>query len=94
MKLKELLENMNILDNDSIIFTEKKPKWLPDSEAIVSYEDEIVFGEFTYFLEVYLAKEVVEVWSKWRSGQKPNIEDICEAVIYYAEYDAYLPADL
>ena len=44
-----------------------------------------------YLLEVFLAKEVVEVWSKWRNGRNPTALDKCAAVIYYAENDAYLP---
>ena len=46
----------------------------------------------SYLLEVSLAKEVVQVWSEWRDGRRPTAIDKCEAVIYYAEHDAYLPA--
>jgi hypothetical protein len=48
---------------------------------------------FNYFLEVYLAKEVIDVWRNWRGGREPNLAQMCEALIFYASRDAYLPVD-
>jgi hypothetical protein len=45
-----------------------------------------------YLLEVSLAREVLEVWTAWRDGRRPTISEACEAIIYYASNDAYLPA--
>jgi hypothetical protein len=45
----------------------------------------------SYFLEVETAKDVIRVWRSWRNGQEPSDDEACEALAYYAEYDAYLP---
>lgn len=44
-----------------------------------------------YLLEVFLAKEVLGVWSQWRNGCIPSSDERCEAVIHYAKNDAYKP---
>jgi hypothetical protein len=46
---------------------------------------------YNYLIEVGLAKEVLQVWSAWRSGEEPSASDTCAAVIYYAVNDTYLP---
>jgi hypothetical protein len=75
----------------------KRP-WTPESEAIV-LSDETIGGvsvsapEFAYLLEVNLAKEVIEVWSSWRGGAVPSLDQATRAVIHYAEYDAWQPLD-
>jgi hypothetical protein len=46
---------------------------------------------FEYLLEVDAALSVLEVWSAWREGLRPTPEEAAEAVIHYAERDAYLP---
>jgi hypothetical protein len=44
-----------------------------------------------YVLEVSLMRNVLKVWSAWRNGAAPSIPQACEAVLHYAERDAYLP---
>ena len=44
-----------------------------------------------YVLGISLMKDVIEVWSAWRNGAVPGIPQACEAVLHYAERDAYLP---
>lgn len=44
-----------------------------------------------YLLEVPIIKEVLKVWSSWRGGRTPTVDEAAEAVAHYAEYDAYLP---
>lgn len=46
-----------------------------------------------YFLEVDLVREAIEVWSKWRNGATPTLDEAVAAVIYYGEQDAYLPCE-
>lgn len=68
-----------------------------DCEAIVLAE-EVIDGaapstpEFSYVLEVEIAKEVLDVWSLWRHGAVPTTTEAVDAVIYYSANDAYLPA--
>ena len=45
------------------------------------------------FLEVDIAKEAVRVWSEWRGGITPTLEDKLAAVIHYALNDSFLPVD-
>jgi len=44
-------------------------------------------------LEVALAREAIDVWSRWRPGRAPTLEDKVAAVTHYAQNDAWLPVD-
>jgi hypothetical protein len=98
MTLLELLTNLRDLDDTLNIFAEADPEWSAESKAALcvpredgSAEPPTEAAGMTYLLDVGLAKEVVEVWRAWRGGRVPSPEDVCEAVIFYAKYDAYLP---
>jgi len=39
---------------------------------------------------VFLAEEIIQVWREWRGNREANGSDKCDAVLYYAENDAYL----
>jgi hypothetical protein len=70
--------------------------WAPSADAVVLQGDETPPGLVTasghhYVLEVHLAIEAVEIWSEWRGGIIPTPEEAMQAVIYYAEHDAYQP---
>jgi hypothetical protein len=73
----------------------RKP-WTPASPCLVLTE-EAVNGharstpDYAYLLEIDLAREVLAVWSDWRSGVAPSPEEAARAVIHYAEHDAYEP---
>jgi hypothetical protein len=73
--------------------------YVPRDELVVSKstpallvlaEDESP-ASWRYLLEVLIAREVLEVWSAWRDGRIPSVEEACEAIIYYADNDAYQP---
>ena len=49
---------------------------------------------FAYLLEAELVQQVIAVWSRWRDGAQPTGLQKCEAVLYFATYDAYLPRDI
>ncbi len=94
MILSELLEKLEDFDDDSTIYAERNPEWSASSRAVIcsqSEDGEIVDApkDLSYFLEVDIAKEVIEVWKEW-CGRNPSTEDKCRAVIYYAENDAYI----
>jgi len=96
MKLADLMEQLDSLDDALTIYAERNPDWSANSLAVALPEPEEggVPDEaqgMSYLLEVFLAKDVVQAWSGWRGGRKPSVKDKCEAVIYYAERDAYLP---
>jgi hypothetical protein len=46
-----------------------------------------------YLLEVFLIHDVLETWSAHNAGARPSPRQACEAVIYYAEHDAWLIPD-
>src|SRR5947208_16365663 len=78
------------------IFAERP--WGFDSRAIVACEDAIngalpTEPQYWYVLEVGIAKEVLAVWSAWRSGESPTMEQATAAVIHYALHDAYRPVE-
>lgn len=96
MMVSDVLTNLSAYDDDLTIYAVTDPEWTACSEAIVAREldDGSIPQEaagLQYFIEVYLAKDVLRVWSDWRAGTTPTAEQACEAVIYYAVNDAYLP---
>ena len=96
MTLIELIDQLDSIDDDLAIYAVKNPDWSADSLAVVcpEPEDGSVPDEargMSYLLEVFLAKEVIEDWGEGRGGRGATAQDQCEAIIYYAENDAYLP---
>jgi hypothetical protein len=65
----------------------------PHSAAMVCVEPEDGGGPagLAYLLEVDLARDVLDVWARWREGKEPTPEEAARAIIYYAEHDAYEP---
>jgi hypothetical protein len=65
----------------------------PHSAAMVCVESEDGASPtgLSYLLEVDLARDVLDVWARWRDGQEPTPEEATQAVIYYAVHDAYEP---
>jgi hypothetical protein len=71
----------------------RKP-WTPDSPCLVLSEDAVngharSAPDYAYLLEIDLVRDVLAVWSDWRSGVAPSPEEATRAVIHYAEHDAY-----
>ena len=65
----------------------------PYSDAVVCMEPD-EGGDppgLSYLLEVSLARNVLRVWTRWRGGRQPSLEEAAKAVIYYAQQDAYEP---
>jgi len=96
--LAELLAELDALDDAATIFTAIAPYANAETLAVVAVpeEDGSISKEadgLGYFLEVEIAKEVVEVWRQWRGGREPTIRQLVEAVVHYAVNDAYLPAE-
>ena len=95
MRLSEALASLESLDGDATIYAAKP--WTAESRTVVAVEGDpeaqaaIVEG-LSYLLEVWVALDAVEVWSAWRDGRHPTVDDRCEAVIHYAVNDTYLQA--
>ena len=96
--LGELLASIEQLDDDLTIYVAGGPDWTESSQAVAALEpDEGGLPSETRgmecLIEVAVAKEVLQVWQQWRGGQIPSTTEKCEAVIYYAQHDAYLPME-
>lgn len=94
--LKQLLVSLPDLDDDLTIYSTREAT--AGSPAVAALEPDS--GDLPksaegldYLLEVSLAKEVAEVWRSWRDGREPSPEELCEAVIFYAENDAFIPVE-
>lgn len=94
MILKEVIEKLDSFDADQTIYVHANT---PDSEAVVDYETDdgdlpaSAIG-MRYLLEVCVARDAIRVWSEWRDGRQPTLEEKTQAVIYYSEKDAFMPA--
>jgi hypothetical protein len=96
MTLRQIVNELDTIDDDLVIFARKTSEWMWDEHAaLVVVSDVDKFGvqleELTYFLEVETAKEVLEVWRNWHYGKEPSEEERFAALRYYADHDAYLP---
>lgn len=97
MTVKQLIENINSIENDySVVFAKKiEGEFKSDSIIIIVEIDEesdedisknVIEKnpEFDYFLEVFLIKEMVEDLREDFS----NVDELVNRVIHYVKYDA------
>ena len=98
MTLREIIRDLETIPDDLVIFaTNVNDTWLLDEPAALVLDEDIdqigvELEGLSYFLEVYVAKETLEVRSKWRYGRVPNESERIEAVVHYASFDAWLPS--
>jgi len=91
--LRELIGALDDLDDDATIYTDGSS---PAARAAVvdsSEAQEAKDAGLRFFLEVSLAKDAVVVWSDWRGGAAPTIDDKLMAISHYATHDSYLPLE-
>jgi hypothetical protein len=92
--LGDVLAELDDAADESTIFIEVGEIVEGSTKAMVLAEGQPAPHGFRYFLEVLVAREVLEVWSEWRGGRKPSREDRVGAVAYYAARDAFMPTGL
>ena len=94
VKLVKLVERLAELDNEDTIYACEP--WTEDSDAMVAPDPEPEQGRIPleaaeagmkYFLEVFIAREVVEGWTA-SLDEKPTLAAICQRLIEYAINDA------
>jgi hypothetical protein len=91
MTLEEIIHDLDSIDDSLTICASRQPRWTRTSEAELCPATGAPSGcRFPYFLEVSVAKNVIRAWSFARSGRVPDLSKKCEALIYYADNDAYL----
>ena len=94
MQLIDVIAHLDEYSDEQTIYSRPQPT--PHSDAVVLAETEdgstspASAGGLHYVLEVFIAKEVIEVWQEWR-GRAPTPDEACRAVLHYAEHDAYEP---
>jgi hypothetical protein len=96
MTLGELLDRIDDIPRNLTVYVPNGEAVGPATRVALLSSAEVGHippAGLAYLLEVDLIKEVLEVWSVWRGGRLPQLGDKIEAVVHYAEYDAYLPAD-
>jgi hypothetical protein len=92
-RLRDLIAALDDLGDDETIYAADAS---PSAPAVAAREpdDGRVPPEaagLAYLLEVALAKESVRLWSEWRNGAAPTLDDKVAAVIHYARDDSFLP---
>ena len=91
MTIEQIIFNLENTSNSLTICVAKPPQWNRMSEAELHPSEQVPHGcKLPYFLEVSVAKNVLKAWSFARNGRIPSIEKKCEALIFYAENDAYI----
>ena len=93
LPLGDVLGSLDGFDPQSTIYAPPNRPLSPDSPAYITVEGSPVPAGLSYLLEVVVAVDVIETWSRWRSGRIPTEQDLVAAVVWYADRDAYLPAD-
>lgn len=82
------------LDDDYTIFIASGEPWHADARSrLFLLNDDtapVASDGWTYFLEVYLAKEAINVFLKWTKDRDPSLSQCVAAVLHYAAHDAYI----
>ena len=94
MNLDEVVRSLDELPREAIFYIPREcnPSLVsPETPVLLVTADEAQPEGWRYFLEVIIAREVLEVWSSWRDGRVPSPEEALSAIAYYAENDAYRP---
>jgi hypothetical protein len=102
MHLHEAIAKLSQWPEDAMIFaTRIGGEFRPESEAVVLELSESELRSpvrevaarrapgMEYFLEVFVALEVIDGWRFNHPNQEPELEQIVESIVYYAEHDAY-----
>ena len=101
MLLREAIAKLNEWPDEATFFVQRiSGEFRQESETVVLEltDDEIrrpideVAAERApskeYFLEVFVAREVLDGWRSNRRGDDPTLDQTLERIIYYAENDA------
>ena len=94
MTIEEVIQNLDFLSNADTVFASRPFKKESEIRLVKDAHldnRELEASGFSYFLEVAIMREVIEVWQKWRNERIPTLNEKIEAIIYYAENDAYFP---
>ena len=93
MTLLDIVAQLNDFDETQTIYA--REPWNEGSEAVVAPEDEsgtlvpprLQANGFSYFIEVFIAKDFLHDWRESTSST-PSDREACARLIQYARYDA------
>jgi outer membrane protein assembly factor BamB len=92
-----LIENITSFDNNGIVFIDTSIENSKNSNiCVVLFDDDkeandiMEIDNYIYFLEISIINEVIEVWSFTHDGKLPTLDQLCDALIYYYDNDAYI----
>jgi len=102
MHLGEAIASLHECSREAVLFAERVGgEFRPESEAVALELSESELHRpikdvaadrapgKEYFLEVFVALDVLDDWRSNHPNQEPMLEQIVEAIIYYAQHDAY-----
>jgi len=100
----DIADRLDEFDRDAFIFAERLDGvFKPFSRATVLSLSDSEHQEpvsevaarrapgLEYCLEIELARDSVEVWSRWRTNKRPSPMDAAEAICHKATHDAWGP---
>lgn len=105
MNLKEAIKETLELESEEFFVTiyarRINGQWIHDSPAMLvkrpyaSEEDDpgLKIDDMEYFLESFVAQEVLEDYIDITNEQNPTFDQIVNLIINYAEYDCYPDPD-
>ena len=77
-----------------MIFVTSPNDWTGETPAVLLYDPDGKYprqkDNLSYFLEVWLARDVVDAWRKMHNNPFPSLRQQVSAVIHYAVHDSYL----
>lgn len=92
--LQDIVKDLDTIAADLVIYVTSPRDWTGATVASLLFHPAgqypMQIGILTYFLEVSIAREVVDVWKKWHNNPYPTLEEQINAIIHYANKDAYL----
>ena len=95
MTLQELISRLSAADDRLTVYASEPWSAHSDAVAVVNADGTTRPDQQgrAYLLETVLIRDVLEAWSSHHGGAVPSPQEACQAVIYYAENDAYLFPD-
>lgn len=96
MKIIEIIENVDKMSDDLVIFIDATETFNKNSEAGIRTITDLVINNqipegMKYYLEVMIAKKVLQVWREWRNGRTPTLNEKFQAITYFVQHDSYQP---
>jgi hypothetical protein len=102
MLLRDVIQQLDTLPEEATVFADRVGgHFTPESEAVclelTEEESRTPIGEVAarrapgkaYFLEVFVAREVLEGWVAMRGVKDLDPEEAARVVVHYAEHDAW-----